>query len=285
MKKNLKKLHKIAFLVFLFFTSCFSPGYNDAIRKAEEQVGLGNFEKAVSIYSDLVQKFPKEPRNTAIFLQLGDLYASSIGDVKKGLDAYQKCIETAPTSEAARLAHERRAAIFENEGHAAGQVEEYTALLKYFGDHPDALKYRMGLGEAYITSREFQQARTELRGFVEKVQVSADLRARALFDIGETYFLEEKPGKAVRFYYALVQEAPKSQLVPEAKLRIATCLEEMGYLGLAQKFAEDAKKTYPNPDVVDSRIEGIVKRGKAPAIKSSKQEIRKSKQTQNSKSQ
>ena len=262
LKMYFRKFTAIVFLL-AFLTSCSSSTFDEAIRHAEEQVGLGNFESAAKMYEDIIEKHATDPRTAAVLLQLGDLYANAMGDDIDALNAYQRCIEAEPTSEAARIAHEKRAEVFEREGRWGGMVEEYTALLKYFHDHPDASQYRMRLGEAYITGREFQQARTELRSFVEKEKVPGDLRQRALFDIGETYFLEGKPGKAVRFYYALTQEAPKSKLAPESELRIATCLEEMGYLGTAHKFAQEAKKTYPNKEVVEDRMKGMEKRSKS----------------------
>lgn len=255
---------RATFFVFLLaaLAACAKPSFDDSLKRAESELGLGNFRNAAKLYGRIIKDYPDDPRKSIVFLRLGDVKAYAMGDIAEGLKSYQQAIEEGPTSEIARLAHERRAEIFERESHPAGMVEEYTALLKYFADHADAAKYRMRLGEAYIMSEEFQQARTELRGFVEKQGVPKDFRERALFDIGETYFLEGKPGKAVRFYHAMLGENPKSPLAGEAELRVATCLEEMGYLGMAQKFAQDAEKRYPNKGVVEERIKGIEERGR-----------------------
>lgn len=243
-------------------TACSSMSFEDSFKKAEGEIGLGNFKKAAKLYVKLAERFPRDERIAVIWLRLGDLYSYPMGRAAEGLDAYQKAVESSPTSEAARLAHERRAEVFERLGRPLGMIEEYTALLKYFPDSEAATGYRMRLGESYLMAEEYQQARTELRGFVEKAGVEAEQRQRALFDIGETYFLEGKPGKAVRFYYTLLRENPKSPLAAEAELRIATCLEEMGYLGTAYKFVADAKNRYPNEKVIDERLEGLKNRGK-----------------------
>lgn len=255
-------IRKLSLLILLFLASCSAPSFEASFRKAESEIGVGNYAKAADIYNRAIRENSKDPRIAVMWLRLGDLYANPMGELIEGLNAYQRAIESQPTSEAARLAHERRAEIFDRVGRPAGIVEEFAALLKFFEGHEDAPKYRMKLGEAYIMTKEFQQARTELRGFVEKSGVPSELRERALFNIGETYFLEGKPGKAVRFYYTTVKENPKSPLAGEAELRIATCLEEMGYLGTARKFALDAKKRYPNPEIVEERIKGMEMRGK-----------------------
>jgi tetratricopeptide (TPR) repeat protein len=246
----------------LLCAACSSLSFEGSFKKAEGEIGLGNYAKAAKLYEKLANKFAGDDRVAVIWLRLGDLYAYPMDRAVDGLGAYQKAIESSPTSEAARLAHERRAEVFEKIGRPSGMIEEYTALLKYFPDSADAPRYKMRLGESYLMAEEYQQARTELRGFVEKAGVEASQRQRALFDIGETYFLEGKPGKAVRFYYTLLRENPKSPLAAEAELRIATCLEEMGYLGTAYKFVYDAKNRYPNEKVIDERLEGLKNRGK-----------------------
>jgi tetratricopeptide (TPR) repeat protein len=257
---------------FLLVVSCAAPDFEKDQKKAQELIGIGDFKKAAKIYNDLIKASASDREKAVVYFELGNLYAYQMMDIAGGLAAYQKCIESSPYSEAARLAHERRAEIFETQGIASKMASEYSDLLKYFPENENVPRYQLRLGEAYIAAKEYQQAREELRGFVEQAGVPADLRHKALFDIGETYFLESKPGKAVRFYYAFIQEDPASPFVPEAKLRIATCLEEMGYLGMAQKFAQDAAKSYPNKEVTEKRLNGIKTRTKTAATKRKEEE-------------
>ena len=262
MNKKFKIICAFLFLILINLFSCTSSDFKESLTHAEELIGVGKYAQAAGIYKKLAEQSLKSSQKAVVYLKLGDLYTYSMSDLQAGLETYQKCVEVAPHSEAARLAHERRANIFESEGMPAKVAGEYATLLKFFPEHEEAPIYRVCLGEAYIASKEYQQAREELRRFVEGENISKDLRVRALFDIGETYFLESKPGKAIRFYYAFVQESPDSPLIPEVKMRIATCLEEMGYLGMAQKFAKEAAKDYPNKEVIEQRLKGINERGK-----------------------
>jgi len=259
----------------LLIISCTTSDFSKSQKIAQEMIGIGNFKKAAEVYLDLIEDTKDERQKSIVYYELGNLYTYSMGDSLKGLDAYQKCIELAPYSEAARLAHERRAEIFEEHGIASEMASEYADLIKYFPEHEKVPFYRIRLGEAYIAAKQYQQAREELRGFVEKSGIAQELRVRALFDIGETYFLESKPGKAIRFYYTFIKESPESKLIPEAKLRIATCLEEMGYLGLAQKFAKDAANSYPNKKAIEKRLEGIEKRSKGATTNKTEGKIKK----------
>lgn len=262
MNRNQKNIWLVLFLILINLSACIQSDFKESLKRAEELVGVGKFEQAADIYEKMTRQSLKDSQKAVVYLRLGVLYAYPLSDLQAALKSYEKCIEAAPYSETARIAHERRANIFEREGLPDQMAKEYANLLKYFPDHEEAGAYRVRLGEAYISGKEYQQAREELRGFVEQTGISKDLRVRALFDIGETYFLESKPGKAIRFYYAFVQEAPESPLIPETKMRIATCLEEMGYLGMAQKFATEAAKDYPNKEVMEKRLKGIKQRGK-----------------------
>jgi TolA-binding protein len=242
-------------LVFLLI-SCSSPNLEDSLRRADALVGIGEYKKAAKIYRRLIEKNPRHQLAPGIWLRLGDLYANSLGDIAQGLDVYQKCIEADPYSEAARAAHERRAQIFELQGLTQSLVEEYAILLKYF---PQA-EYQLRLGEAFISNKDYQQARTELREFIDNKQTPKELRTRVLFDIGESYYLQGNPHEALRFYFAFLEEAPESELVSEVHLRIAGCFEELGRLGMAYKYTQKALEKYPNQEVVRQRLEALKKR-------------------------
>ena len=246
----------IFFLAFL--AACSSSNIEDSLRRAQGLVGIGKYEQATKIYQQILEKNTQPEQKQQVLLLLADLYVNSLGDVVKGLDIYQQCIEINPYSEAALNAHQKRAEIFERKGLSQQLVEEYAVIYKYF---PKA-QYRLHLGEAFIANKDYEQARVELREFLEDPEVSQEWKNRVLFDIGESYFLENKPHEALKFYFAFLEMAPKSKLASEVKLRIASCFEEMGRLGMAQKYTQKALEDYPNKQVVQERLEALKKRGK-----------------------
>ncbi|HQH80951.1 MAG TPA: hypothetical protein PK599_06125, partial [bacterium] len=68
------------------------------------------------------------------------------------------------------------------------------------------------------------------------------------------------PEEAIRWYDALIENFPDSELAPEAKLHMATCFEETGRLGAARNVTERSSD-YPNQKVVDARMKSIDKKG------------------------
>ncbi len=221
-------------------------------------MGIGKYERAAKIYQQILGKNPQDQQKQQILLLLGDLYANGLGETVKGLDIYQQCVEVDPYSELALKAHLKRAEIFERKGLSQKLVEEYAVIYKYF---PQA-KYRLHLGEAFIANKDYEQARVELRKFLDDSEMPQQLKNRVLFDIGESFFLEGKPKEALKFYFEFLEQAPESELAPEVKLRIASCFEEMGRLGMAHKYTQKALEHYPNKQVVEERLKALKERSR-----------------------
>lgn len=259
-------------LLFAFILStcstivaCDSPkGFDADYAKAEGFVGMGQTDKALSAYRKLIDRYPKDPRQPAILLRIGDLYASVLHDEAMAIKSYGRVIETYPLSEAAVLAHERRAHLSQKAGNIDQAIEDYSALLKHFPDHVDRFRYRVLLVGAYLAGRNFHQARLEIRPLLDDSSVPPDVREQALFAAGESFFLDDDPEHAVPFYQQLLKEFPTTPLASEAELHLATCVEEMGYLGTAREITKDAARDYPNKGVIDTRLKSIKERGSKP---------------------
>ena len=118
------------------------------------------------------------------------------------------------------------------------------------------------MGSVYLSRRSFGQARGELASLVEDGSTPTNLREQALFAMAESYFLQGRHQMAVKSYGRLLQEYPNSELTGEAKLHLATSLEEMGFLGGAKSVATEAREDYQNERIVDRKLKGIDQRGR-----------------------
>lgn len=239
--------------------------FDDRVAKAEAQVGLGNYLAALNIYNSVVGDYPRDPRRAAVFLKIADLQSTGLGD-DDGTERYLgEAIAAEPLSEAARLARERRAAIRQRRGDNEGAIEDYSALLKHFAEGAPSKLYRVQVAGVYLSMRDYRQARTELKRIFNDPEVSKDVLEKAIFIAAESYFLEGKSRRASGYYRWLLEEFPDSELAAEAKLHLATCYEEMGFLGVAGFITKSAAEEYPNRRVIDARLSSLKARGKAPA--------------------
>ncbi|HPQ81520.1 MAG TPA: tetratricopeptide repeat protein [bacterium] len=245
--------------------ACEKPeGFDADYRKAEAKVGLGDNDGAVAAYRKLIDRYPNDPRRAGAMLRVGDLCATMLADDALAIKAYGRIIDEYPLSDTSMLARERRAHLNEKLGRMDDAIEDYSALLKHFPKNADRTRYRILLVGAYLAKRNFAQARLELKPLFDDPKTPPGVREQALFAAGESFFLEDRPANAVPYYQQLLKEFPTSKLASEAELHLATCVEEMGYLGTAREITRDAARDYPNRQVIDARLESIKERGTKP---------------------
>ncbi len=266
MPSSLSRLVSILLLLIILSTSaCFRPKtFDEGVRRAEAKLGLGDVEGSVRVYRQVERLFPKDERRPGVLLRIGDLHGVMKADPRTAAEAYGAVIDQYPLSEASMLARERRAQTLERFGDFDAAIADYSALLRYFPDHADRYRYRVLLAGAYVSQQQTRQARTEVRSLLEGSDTPKGVREQALFVYAESLFLEGRAQEAMPVYQTLLREFPSSDLAGEARLHLATCLEEMGMLGAAQALTQRARPDYPNPKVIETRLKSIDARGTKP---------------------
>lgn len=252
-------------LIILIALSACSRGkddFADRVSKADAEIGLGNYLPALNIYTEILKDLSNDPRRAGVLLKIAELQATGLKNSAEAHRVYGEVIAAEPLSEAARLAREKRAMLREREGDYEGAIEDYSALLKHFSGKERSQFHRVQVAGVYLSMRDYRQARVELKPLFKDPDVPNEVLEKAIFIAAESYFLEGKSRKASGYYRWLLEEFPKSDLAAEAKLHLATCYEEMGYLGVAGSITRSAEEEYPNRGVVDARIESLKARGK-----------------------
>lgn len=230
--------------------------------KAEAHIGLGDYVDAINEYRSIADSYKNDPKRAIALFRIADIYATSLNNTEAALKTYEEVIDDSPFSYAARESRERRAALLERIGDYEGAIEDYFSLLKYFGDNVQGMRYRILTAGAYLSMKDYRQARTEIKPIVEDTNAPKDILEQAIFLAAESYFLEGMTRKAAGYYIWFLEEFPESKLASEAKLHLANCYEELGYLGVASNITKSAAKDYPNKKVVDARLESLKARGK-----------------------
>lgn len=258
--------------------SCSRGNFDERMADAEARLGAGNAKIALKKYISITKDFKDDSRCAGIFLRIADLYSTTFDDPASAVHFYGEAIDASPLSYASQIARERRAALLEKKGDYEGAIEDYAALIKHFGNGNDEYRYRALLASVYISDRNYRQARIEIKPLVEGKDVPADMREQAVFIAAESFFIEGRQDRAAEFYQWFLNDFPKSSLAPEAKLHFATCLESMGYLGMARDVTRSAAGQYPNKKVIAARIKSLDERGAPmPKEKSEKAKQKKTK--------
>ncbi len=103
------------------------------------------------------------------------------------------------------------------------------------------------LAQAKQKSGDVAVARQLYLDFIKKFPRD-DLAGEAHFQLGETYFVEDRCAEALPEYGQLVKAFPNSKSMPTALLHSADCFQRLKNLDAAQAALEQVIKRYPGTD-------------------------------------
>ena len=249
------------FLFCFFLFSCQSKSIERHIKEAELSVASGDFEKAASRYHNLAQDYEEHPESVAWLMQSAELLELRLHD-EEALKRYQQVVEKNPLGNFGKEARKRRAALFERLGLIQEYLEEYTQLLKYYGSDAEAPLYRLRIAEGFIMADQYEQARLELKTILFDPDFPKNLLEQAFFDLGETFYLQDRYHEAQNIYEEFLRRYPLSTLSGEVYLKLSHTLEVQGYLGDAYRVLLLARDLYPDPAVIEERLKRLAKRAR-----------------------
>ncbi len=120
---------------------------------------------------------------------------------------------------------------------------------------PDALYAE---AEKHLQTQQWQEARRLLEGFVNRYPQDARA-ARAQYDIGEAYVGEKRFANAIGAYTKVVDNFPKSDVVPDAMYKNGLAFYALKYCGDAKVYFQELIKRYPHTTWRKSATEELKK--------------------------
>ncbi len=148
-------------------------------------------------------------------------------------------------------------------------AQHYQTLLRKKPAHPeDDPFFEFRIAKSYFYLWKFADALQVYRALQKDYPGSAYAEKAAL-EVGATYFtrgeqLQEKGTEsyqeAIDAYREFLKKYPRSDLLPQAKFGIASCLEEMDQLDAAYNAYEELRSTYPSPKVIEIKLARIRER-------------------------
>lgn len=147
-------------------------------------------------------------------------------------------------------------------------IQHYQAMLKKDPRAPDNPEILFRIGKSQFFLFQFIDAVKTFQELVKRYP-NSPWAEKATFEIGATYFTqgeqhsdipsknnsEDEPYQvAMNAYTRFIKRYPNSDLVPEAKFGIASCLEELDQLDDAYSGYLALKDRYPSPHVIDVKL-------------------------------
>lgn len=142
-------------------------------------------------------------------------------------------------------------------------IRHYEALLKKRPTAPEAPEFWYRMGRSHFFLWQFNEALLTYRGLISQFPRSM-WAEKAAFEIGVTLATEGSSARgcqeAMKAYQDFLERYPRSELVPQARFGIASCLEERNQLDAAYQAYLALQKDYPSPGVIQVKLARIHER-------------------------
>ncbi|MBI2346087.1 MAG: tetratricopeptide repeat protein [Deltaproteobacteria bacterium] len=243
----------------LLGAACAARRIDRAVAKADALRGTQQYEAALKAYERIVLEYPTHPKIAEVLLRIGDLHHYTFADPERAAVAYQRIVTEWAWQPATSAAYRRLAelATGSDDHHAA--INYYEQLLKYFPAHVERDVVRHLIGVSYFKQGQYAQARIELRGLLERDDVRPEVRAKANYDLAETYVAEHRSEAAIPYYERFVADYPEGELTKQAQLQLLQCYAEAGEMAKAMALEQTLRRQFPRDPVVQNRLQQVQK--------------------------
>ena len=251
------------FVVLLAWTlallSCSQDPVESQYRRGESLFEKGEFSSAVEVYRKIATYTPDSSWAPEALYQSGLINYLYLKNYEEAVDDFAHLVYYYPKSKNAFDAQAKIVEIYVNKFDDPMQaIVELRKLIEKYPNHDKMDRYQYMLAQCYYQLRDFDQVRLEYLILIDSYP-NSDLVPEVYYNIANTYFIEGggKLEKAIEYYQRVIDEYPKSEFVHDSRFYIAAATEEEGDLEEAKRLYEELLPTYPNPRVVELRIEGI----------------------------
>lgn len=249
------------FLILIFtLVSCdFSTGVSRRILKAQKFVNTYHYDEALKEYHQLVKLNIPEKVKHKIYYQIAEIYNLYLMDKKKALFYYDK-VNDHYVDEKLRSITLKKATILSFE------LRDFSRVIKYYRYFLENKKvsskeknfYEFEIARSYFEMNQWDKAK-EIFLLILKNSKNP-YHARSLFYLGQIASYEKKDDLAISYWKTALKSEKKTQLETELKFYLANLYEHKQDLDNAYKYYYSIIESYPNPNVIKKRLEGVYNR-------------------------
>jgi len=251
------------FIVSLAWTltilSCSQDPVESQYHRGQALFEKGEFSSAVEVFRKIATYTPDSSWAPEALYQSGQINYLYLKEYEKAVDDFAHLVYYYPRNKNAFDAQAKIVEIYVNKFDDHMQaIIELRKLIEKYPSHNEMDQYQYMLAQCYYQLRDFDQVRLEYLILIDSYP-NSKLVPEVYYNIANTYFIEGggKLEKAIEYYQRVIDEYPQSEFVHDSRFYIAAATEEAGDLEEAKRLYEELLPTYPNPRVVELRIEGI----------------------------
>jgi len=262
--KPIQKKIALLFLVLILLGAAFfwvprKRPFLSYVKRAEEAFQKKNFNQSIELYLKALKHYPRQERVPEILLTIGNIYNFSLGNTEKAGTAYEMLGTRFPKTFENRRGLQNAAEMHEKTHQYQKALLSYQAIIDNFPAAGDIDETRYKVAMMALKLKKYEPARRSLMAIIEK-NPETPLADRVLYQIGNIFFVEGAPREAIQVLKVAIEKFPDSPHLIEMKFTLANAYEERGFLEAAVKIYQQIRDQYPNPVVIDNKIENIKSR-------------------------
>jgi tetratricopeptide (TPR) repeat protein len=253
--------------VLLLLTAC-SLGVSDQQWKlAESYLQQGQHLRAVEEYSRIVNLEQKGPMAVKAQEQIALIYEQQLKDYPRAIRALRDVYRRAEDAPAKLKARIQIAKLYSDRmGDYMAATEEYEVIFKEFGDQmTDGPELYIAWSEALMEASRFDDAATRLSQFQTKFPGHKD-GPKALFLLAQANLAGRNYDVAIETFREIIRKFTGIEgydsMVAESYYGLGMAFESTDDLAQALEAFRSSLVTYPNPKVVELKIDRLLKRKK-----------------------
>ncbi len=245
---------------FLFFASCdFTPPINRKIIDAQNYITDQKYDRSTYLYEDILKSNPSPELRLKICYQLGELYSIYLGNYKKAAYYYNEVKNLTEDPLWLIKTEEKLAEInfnylkkYKDAIKNYTRLSEFTPKLKNF----DFFQLQIGLAHYYLNDKN--KALEQLT--IIQSSSNHEYFVRSFYYVGLIYFEQKEFNKALYVWSEYLKRETKRDAIVQAKFMVANAYESTENLKLAYDIYYSIANDYPNPDVIQSRLNSLYTR-------------------------
>lgn len=251
---------KARVLLILILTGCgFSSGLYKDILLAQEYVVNQDFKKAAEVYEGILIKKPSLNIRIKINYQLGDIYSIYLNDYFKSIEHFNNIVEDSNEPSWQVKSLEKIGNIyFENLKDFEKARDIYFKLVNFIPALSNQEFYRFRYALSYFHQKDYNRSMAILKKIVASGQFSSTIQS--YYYLGLAYFYKRQWENANNYWFEYLKRETRKDRIVQTKFLIANAYESSEKLKEAYNIYYSILGEYPNPDVIQSRLNSLYKR-------------------------
>ncbi|MEZ4752420.1 MAG: tetratricopeptide repeat protein [Bdellovibrionota bacterium] len=227
------------------------------LRDGDHEIAESRYVKAVELFRKALAMDPASPYGVKAAYKLGFVLETYFKDYEAALLSYEEFIKNSPDKARNYGVRKRIASLqLEHLRDFAGAQKSYKLLLDESPQGAEAAEFMFKMASAAFQQNNFEESRDIYQGVVERYPAS-ELVPGARYEIGNTYYMQERYEVALQALKQVLREHPQSKYSIEAQFLMARCLEQQLNFSEALEMYEGLEGRYFPKQVLSQRIEKL----------------------------